>query len=196
MRALLATLLTLPMLALAAPPASKPAGRELNMEERHKKMEQRMRTMFLLGLSEALELNETEALKMADKVRSVEDRRSPLRKTMFESMQTLKKAAEGDASAQGGVDAAAQKILETRIRMAELDRELFNELARGLSAEKKAKLAMYMAHFQHRAGMGKGRMGPGMGPGMGMGPCAGDGPCDGMGPRPGGRGPPAGPGGW
>ena len=83
-------------------------------------------------------------------------------------------------------------------RMTALDREMFQAIAKDLSPEKRARAAVFLAHFQGRfgAGMGPGmergpggrheRMGHGPGGGHRMGPGPGGG--GGMGPGPGGGG--------
>ncbi|MFZ5471677.1 MAG: hypothetical protein ACOZIN_19800 [Myxococcota bacterium] len=154
MKALLVALMFSPLVALAQPRSRPPPS-----EEKREQMADRMRMMMVVGLAEALELSEGEALKLGEKIRSFESRRRPLRETMFESMRTLHQASQGDSAALAQVDSSTQKLLDARIRMAELDREMFNELARGLSAEKKAKLATFLARFQQevKAGFGKGK---------------------------------------
>lgn len=129
----------------------------------HEGMERRMRLMFVVGLADALSLPEAEALKLADKVKGFHERRKPLRQDMHEAMKTLKAAADGDAAAQGKVDAAMTKILDGRAQMAAIDRELYQALARDLNPQKRAQLALFLAHFQKemRGGPGGGHGGKG-----------------------------------
>ena len=117
-------------------------------------MEKHRRMKFVLGLSEALDLSEAEALKMAEKVRGFEDKRRPLREAMQECMATLRDAANGKMEAYAKVDAATQQLLEVRQQMAALDKELFTALSANLSAQKKAKLLMFLGR---RQGVGGGQ---------------------------------------
>jgi ABC-type phosphate/phosphonate transport system substrate-binding protein len=59
------------------------------------------------------------------------------------------------------VDQNMQKVLEGRVQMAALDKELFASLAEGQPPQKKAKLALVLAHvredFRAELRGGKGR---------------------------------------
>ena len=111
-------------------------------------MEKHRRMKFVLGLSEALDLSEAEALKLAEKARGFEEKRRPLREAMQEATSTLRDAANGKTEAYGKVDAATQKLLDVRQQMAALDKELFSALAANLSAQKKAKLVLFLGRMR------------------------------------------------
>jgi hypothetical protein len=116
--------------------------------------------MFVVAASEALELNEAEALKLSEKVKSIEEKRSPIRQQMFAAMRDVKAAADGDAAALAQVDSNIQKVLDGRAQMAAMDKELFAFLAKDLSPQKKAKLALVLAKMHQLRGgemMKKGR---------------------------------------
>lgn len=152
---LVAALLCLPLAALAGPPeAPEGPGRA----------ERRMRLMQLVGLADALELSDAETLKLAEKIRSFDERRRPLREEMAQSMKTLRAAAEGDAAALAKVDASIQRLLDNRAKMAALDKEMFNAISRDLPPQKRARLALYLARFHDEVrgmgGRGKGFRGP------------------------------------
>lgn len=114
---------------------------------------------MVVAISEALELSEADALRMSERLRGVEERRQPVRAQMHEAMKAVRAAAGGDAAAQAQVDANIQKVLDGRAQMAALDKELFASLAKDLTPQKKAKLAMVLAH------LGQMRGGPQRGPG-------------------------------
>ena len=76
-------------------------------------------------------------------------------------MKRLKAAADGDAATQAQVDGAIQKLLDGRAQMAQLDREMFNALAQGQPPAKRAKLALFMAHFGQQMQKFKGQGGKG-----------------------------------
>jgi len=170
-------------------------GPPANPEERFAHMEKRMRAARAIGLAEALDLDEKQAEKMREVLGRFDDQRKPIMKQVHDGMQVLRKAANGDKASQGQVDDSVQKVFDARSRMTALDKEMFQAIAKDLSPEKRARAAVFLAHFQGRfgAGMGPGRGhgdrgGPGHGPGEHEG--RGHGPRGGhrMGPGPGGGG--------
>lgn len=158
---LLAVVMSLASLtAFAAPPPGQGAGPRWaeKGERREERMEQRgerMHLMLVLAISEALELTDAEALKMSDKLKGIEEKRRPLRQAMGEAMKSLRDASEGDQAALGQVDANVAKVLEGRAQMAAMDKELFAQLAQGLTPQKRAKLALVLARVGHEFKGGK-----------------------------------------
>lgn len=157
------------LVAFAAPPpegkAAPPAqgqgkwGGE-DREERMESREREARLMYVVSISEALELTEPEALKLSEKLRVIEEKRRPLRQAMGEAMRSLKDAADNDATALTQVDANVQKILDGRSQMAAMDKELFSSLSQGYSPQKRAKLALVLGRLNHEMkGFKKGRHG-------------------------------------
>jgi len=146
-RLLLSTML-LSSLALAGPknnPAKWDAMDPEDRAEKHEERARQARMMLLVSVAEALELNEAQALKLSDKLKVIDDKRRPVRETMGEAMRQVKAAAEGDAAAAVNVDQNVQKILDGRVQMAQLDKELYATLAEGQTPQKKAKLAVVLA---------------------------------------------------
>lgn len=149
--------------AFAAPPGKGPGGfgpggpgpgpgfgdREERRAERMELREREVRLMYVVAISEALELSDAEALKLADKLKGVEEKRRPLRQQMGEAMKALRDAADGDQAALGQVDANVQKVLDGRAQMAAMDKELFATLSQGQPPQKRAKLALVLARLQH-----------------------------------------------
>ncbi|MFZ5442617.1 MAG: hypothetical protein ACOZQL_21590 [Myxococcota bacterium] len=143
--------------AFAAPPGKGPgpgfgpgaADREERRAERMELREREVRLMYVVAISEALELSDADALKLADKLKGVEDKRRPLRQQMGEAMKSLRDAADGDQAALAQVDANVQKVLDGRAQMAAMDKELFATLSQGLPPQKRAKLALVLARLQH-----------------------------------------------
>ena len=189
MKKLIAALIVaFPMAAFAAePPAQNPPPPQQQgggpNPEMHERMQRRMRTALLLEITEALNLSDQEALKVRDVIDRVAAKRQPLQQKVMQAAKTVRAAAEGEAAALQQVDSAINLIFDTRAQIQQLDREAYNEVARGLSPQQRAKLAIVFARF-HQGGRGMGGrgmggrgmggdMGPGMGPGMGgrrMGP--------------------------
>lgn len=131
---------------------------------RRAERERKVRTMLVVGMAEALQLNEQEALRMSDKIKLLDEKRKPLRDAMGESMRTIKAAADGDPTALTQVDAAMDKVLSGRQQMAALDKEMFQVLGKDLTPQKRAQLAVFLAHLgKGGREFGKGRRGGGDG---------------------------------
>ncbi|MBI5066909.1 MAG: hypothetical protein HZB56_01630 [Deltaproteobacteria bacterium] len=191
--------LALPLAALAAPSADRgPAAPDEAARRAH--VEKRMRMARTLGLAEALDLGEAEALKMRETLAAFDARSSPLRAQLRESKELVRRAARGDAAAQKGLDEALRKLRDTATQLRALHDEMFQALTRDLSPQRKARAALFLERFHQRMGAfgrewkmrhGAGRgMGHGAGPGpqMGMEMGSGAGPRWGM-ASPGGDGP-------
>jgi len=141
--------LAAPLAALAAP---QPPGPPADAEARHEWMQKRMRIARTLGLAEALDLSEAEALKLRETLARLDARREPVARQAREAMGQVKKAAQGDAAAQKGLDDALMRLREARVQMRALRDETFTTVARDLSPERKAKAALFLMHFQKRMG--------------------------------------------
>jgi len=107
----------------------------------------RQRLMKVVGLAEALELNEVQALRMADVMRRYDDRKAPLQVQNAELAKVIKRASEGDSAAVGQVDRAIQTISDNRVQVQQLDREMMDELGRNLSPQQRAKLMIFFVNF-------------------------------------------------
>ncbi|MBK7863475.1 MAG: hypothetical protein IPJ65_33715 [Archangiaceae bacterium] len=118
-------------------------------EGRREEHEKRMRMMMVVGMAEALNLSEAEAIRLGDKIRAFDDKRKPLREQMFDSMKLLKAAADGDQAALGRVDQATVALLDLRQQMAAVDKEMFLTVSKDLTPQKRAQLALFLAKFAH-----------------------------------------------
>lgn len=159
MRALVTAVMLCSAAAFAAPPpGGRPPPRAEGMAddargERREEREKKVRMMLVVGIADALSLSEAEALRMGEKIKGFEDRRRPVREAMHEAMKTLKAAGDGDPAALPQVDAAVQRVLDGRQQMAALDKEMFAGLSQGLTPQKRAQLAIFLAKFSQ--GMNK-----------------------------------------
>jgi len=135
-----------PWLALAQG-ADKP-GREERAAERLERAEKRLRLRQVLQLSDALELDNAQALRMEETLRRFDEKRRPLREQVRDAARILHQASRGDTSALAQVDGAAQRAFEARERIAALDREMYQALAKDLPVEKRAKLALTLARSE------------------------------------------------
>jgi len=160
-------LVLLPALALAqgAPPSSGPPGappsgpgaKGERSKDHWERMEKRMRVARALGLAEALDLDETQALKMNQLMAGFDARRKPIFQSLRESMKGLRDAAhakpgkEGAASApptDKAVDQAVAGIFDAREKLQAIDREMYQTLSKGLSAEQRARMVVFFARFR------------------------------------------------
>lgn len=157
------TLALLSTLTFAAPPRGGPGRWEaMDPDDRAERQEERARAarmMLLVAVAEALELSDAQALKLADKLKAVEEKRRPVREAMGEAMRQVKAAADGDAAALTSLDQNVQRVLDGRVQMAQLDKELFAMLSEGQPAVKKARLALVLAKVGDRMRGHKGRHG-------------------------------------
>jgi len=142
-----------------------------------------------LGLAEALDLDETQALKLRDAVEKFHQKRQPLHAQMREAMQVVRKAADGEKVEAAAVDQAIARLADLRTQAQAADRELVQAVTKDQPPQKKARAVLFLTRFQHRMEErmgpmgrgGRGMRGPGMpgmmhGPGRGMGPGPGAGP--------------------
>src|SRR5215469_10461772 len=130
--------------ALAANPATDHTERPNPRVE----LAKQIRIRQVIGLSEALGLTEAEALRMAQVIRSYQERRRPLQETVDWSSRIIRRAAEGDADAGAQLDQALQQSFSARAQLADLNRELFGVLSQGLTAQQRAKMAIFFARFE------------------------------------------------
>lgn len=206
MKKLIVALIVCPALALAQGPGQGGGGRgpgpgpgdgpraRLAPAERAERMEQRARLARTLGLAEALDLDETAALRLRDTLRRFDERRLAAHKVKAEAHQALRAAAQGDRAQVAGVDQAIQRLLEADAQLAAIDRELLQAVTKDLAPEKRARAVLFLERFERRMGPGGPGFGPrerafgperggrrgmdGRGPGGGLGFGPGPGPCD------------------
>lgn len=136
------TVALLPLGVLAAPPE---ADKDAELEA-----EKQARVARVVGLAAELELDSAQALRMDETLRKFDERRRPLREQVRESAQILDRAADGDNAAMAQVEQAAQRAFDARAQLAALDREMFQELSKGLPPQKRAKLALFMARYENK----------------------------------------------
>ncbi len=146
----------------APPPAGAPPARwdeRGDKAERKEEMTKKLHMMMVVGIAEALSLNESEALKLSDKLKGFEEKRRPVREAMVDSLKTLKAASDGDTAAAGQVDAAVQRLFDSRLQMAQMDKDMFTGLSKDLAPQKRAQLAIFLAKFHAEARGWKGGKG-------------------------------------
>lgn len=164
MKKLLLAVLTLSSVSFAAPPppAAPPPARwddRGDKAERKEEMAQKIHMMLVVGIAQELSLSEAEALKLSDKLKGFEEKRRPVREAMVDALRTLKNVADGDNAAAAQVDGAVQRLFDSRLQMAQLDKEMFAGLAKDLTPQKRAQLAVFLARFHAEAKGWKGGKG-------------------------------------
>jgi Spy/CpxP family protein refolding chaperone len=146
----------------------------------------RAKLALTLGLAEALDLDEGQALKLREVVDRFAQKRQPLMQQQHDAMQVLRAAASAEKADAAAVDQAIGKLHEARAQLQALDKELVSAVTKDLAPQKKARAVLFFGRFHarmahhggpggrpgfHGRGMGAGRAGvelPG-GPGDEMG---------------------------
>ena len=113
----------------------------------------RVRLTKMVGLAEALDLNEAQALQMAEVMRRYDERKAPLQVQNAEAAKIIKRASEGDSAAIGQLDRAIQTMFKNRVQVQQLELEMMDELGRNLPPQQRAKLMIFFVSFaeQQRA---------------------------------------------
>lgn len=109
--------------------------------------EARMRIMRLVGLSEALGLDEAQAVRLNETMRPYDERRIALEAENGGLARVVKRAADGDATALGQVDQALQRMFENRAEIQQLNRQMIEAAGRQLSPRQRAQMAVFFATF-------------------------------------------------
>lgn len=160
--------------AFAAPPPSGGAGdsrgqpstaqdggrsarREARQERVRERFERRSHLAALLRISTALNLTDAQSLRFGKIMSRYEAKRSADRQLIFKGVRVLRRAARGDASAYPRVQSTLRQMVDARARIQKIDIQMYQELAKGLSPQKQAKLALVLARLpmQRRAMAGK-----------------------------------------
>lgn len=178
MKNLLLLLALAPSLALAhgAPGASPDPGAERRGPdpEAAQRLQRRMKLALTLGLAEALELTDAQALQVGAQLERLAPRRQAAHQALREAVQVLRRSARGEPVAAAEVDRALARLLDARDQLQALDRELIGAVTRDQAPQKRARAVLFLAKFQQRAlqGFGGGErrggrdpQGPGAGPG-------------------------------
>jgi len=146
----------------------EPGGRHGHGKENGPPDARRVKLALTLGLAEALELDDAQALKLRGVVDQFEQKRTPLQAQQRDALKILRAAADSEKPDAAAVDQALTRLLDAREKLQALDRELVGGITRDLPAQKKARAVLFLARFHERmrekgaAGRrGPGRMGPG-----------------------------------
>ena len=152
-RLLLSSLVLVGTLAVSSPALAGRSFRggapmELSREQRTQ-MLKKLHTGFVVELGQVLELETADTVKLADRLKKFEEQRIQLRLDIHEAMASLRKAAKEGGSA-ADAPALARRVAKHRVQLAQLDQSEMEEVFKGLSPEKVAKAAVFMAEYPRR----------------------------------------------
>ncbi len=109
--------------------------------------ESRMRIMRLVGLADALGLDEAQALRINELMKPYDDRRVALEMQNAELAKVIKRASDGDAVAGAQLDKALQRIWDNRTEIQRLQREMQETVGHELAPQQRAKMTIFFASF-------------------------------------------------
>jgi len=161
----------------AAPGA--PAGAAGAEDRWGPRMERRMRLARALGLAEALDLEPAQVARMDEVLKGFDAKRKPVLQRLREDARALRAAAADPKATARQVDDLVGRAFAARGQLVAIDQEMYAALAKDLSPEKRARMALFFAKFRERMGMElrERRDGRSRAPGRGPGPWGG-GPPD------------------
>ncbi len=146
MKPVLLATATIPLLALVAS-RQLYAQAEPARDVQRERAQARMRMMRLVGLAEALGLDEAQALRMNETMRPFDERRAALESENTGLAKLVKRAADGDGGAVGQVDQALQRMFDNRAEIQQLNRQMIEAAGRQLSPRQRAQMAVFFATF-------------------------------------------------
>ena len=143
--------LTLSTAALAqGQPAAEQRGPPA-MQRMRQRFEKKVRMMRLLEVAEALDLSDAEALRFDQVMRKYDAKKQGYVQQIGEGVRVLRQASRGDASQFGQVNGTIDRLLDARAKIQAIDRQMYDELAKGLSPQRRAKLALVLARGHARS---------------------------------------------
>jgi hypothetical protein len=132
-------------------------------------MRQRMRLARTLGLAEALELDEAQALKLGQLLGQFDERQLAAQRQLDAAFGVLRQAASAEKASPADVERAIKDAFDARAQIQALERERATAVTRDLPPQKRARAVLFLERFQTRFGGDGGPGGP-MGAGPGAGP--------------------------
>jgi hypothetical protein len=145
-KTLMASALAASSLAFAQPQPPPQRNGEMGQQMRER-FERKARMMRMLEISDALNLSDQEALRFNQVMSRYDQKKESAMQSVHQGMQVLRRASKGDATAFGEVDSTVQKLQQARAQIEAIDREMFNELGKSLDPQRRAKLALVLAHL-------------------------------------------------
>ena len=150
--ALLAALMTTGVNVSAAPPpltAAPPAdGGHGPDKQQREEILKKIHTGFILELGEILELDTAGTIKLSERLQPFDAKRITLRMAAWDDMQALKKLSKG--TGEGDPVKIGRRLAQTHVDLAQVDQAELEELLKGLSPDKAAKAALFLAEYPRR----------------------------------------------
>lgn len=147
MKPVLLATATIPLLALVASQELYAQAQPPQQNVQRQRNQARMRMMRLVGLAEALGLDEAQALRIHETMRPFDERRGALEVENAGLAKLVKQAADGDAGALGQVDQALQRMFDNRAEIQQINRQMLETVGQQLSARQRAQMAVFFATF-------------------------------------------------
>jgi len=147
MKPVLLATATIPLLALVASQELYAQAQSPQQNVQRQRNQARMRMMRLVGLAEALGLDEAQALRIHETMRPFDERRGALEVENAGLAKLVKQAADGDAGALGQVDQALQRMFDNRAEIQQINRQMLEAAGKQLSARQRAQMAVFFASF-------------------------------------------------
>lgn len=117
------------------------------------RFEERVRLTRLLGLAEALNLDDVEAAKMRDLMAKYDARCQAQRRRHYSLAQSVRRIANGEPAAPVQANAAIRNLFDLEAEVHQVHREMFDEISKGLSPQQRARAAVFLASFRERFGV-------------------------------------------
>ena len=127
--------------------AEPPTG---DRDEIRDKVEHRMHLMRLIELTERLGLSDDKAMQLSKMMEQFDQRRRTLGDSTREARAIVKRAADGDASAQKQLDQAVDQLIQARKAMNDVDADQYRAISKELTPAQRAKFVLFLGEFRHR----------------------------------------------
>lgn len=111
-------------------------------EQRRAKVEKKIRTFLVVELTDALELSDELAVKLANTIKETQGEQHRLREKAHEHMKTLKDMLADESSSDGALKKQATKTQKAMKKAQKMDEALFDAISGMLTPRQQAKLVL------------------------------------------------------
>lgn len=133
-------------LLLAWPALAGPAERE----QRHREAQDKIHTLRLMKLVEALDLDEKTGIKVARVLKNADEARRKLHQRAQDKMHALKAEAEASQPRDKEITRLVDELLSIRREMHALEENEFQELRKVFTPVQQGKFVLVMHHFREK----------------------------------------------
>ena len=149
----------------------KNKNRKERRAKRRAKVEKKIRTFLVLELTDALDLDDKMALKLASTIEKTQKEQQALREKAHENMDKLKAMLADDKTEDNALKKQTDKTSKAIKKARKMEEALYESISEHLDTKQKAKMLLVLPQIQgkiHRMMQkarkgghgGKGRMGP------------------------------------